>query len=93
VIGSAVKVMRILTGEEAVDYGNAPTKDQAAAELGRKGGSESIRAEEDRHTKGGCKERRRVVERNAPAPCLKRGQNTRSRRIFWATPCCIFVDF
>jgi hypothetical protein len=38
VIGNAVKVMRILTGEEPEDYGDAPAKDQAAAELGRKGG-------------------------------------------------------
>ena len=38
VIGNAVKVMRILTGEEPEDYGDAPTKNQAAAELGRKGG-------------------------------------------------------
>lgn len=34
----AVKVMRILTGEEPEDYGNAPAKNEAAAELGRKGG-------------------------------------------------------
>jgi hypothetical protein len=38
VIGNAVKVMRILTGEEPEDYGNVPTKNQAAQELGRKGG-------------------------------------------------------
>jgi len=38
VIGNAVKVMRILTGEEPEDYGDAPEKNQAAAELGRKGG-------------------------------------------------------
>jgi hypothetical protein len=37
-IARAVKVMRILTGEEPEDYGNAPAKNQAAAELGRKGG-------------------------------------------------------
>ena len=33
--------------------------------LGRKAGTKSARAEKDRHRKGGCKERRRVVERNA----------------------------
>jgi len=38
VIGNAVKVMRILTGEEPEDYGNAPAKNQTAAELGRAGG-------------------------------------------------------
>jgi hypothetical protein len=38
VIGNAVKVMRILTGEEPEDYGSAPAKDQAAQALGRKGG-------------------------------------------------------
>ena len=38
VIGNAEKVMRILTGEEPEDYGDAPAMNQAAAELGRKGG-------------------------------------------------------
>lgn len=38
VIGNAVKVMRIATGEEPEDFGDAPAKNQAAAELGRKGG-------------------------------------------------------
>ncbi len=38
VIGNAVKVMRIATGDEPEDFGTAPTKNQAAAELGRAGG-------------------------------------------------------
>jgi hypothetical protein len=38
VIGNAVKIMRILTGEEPEDYVHAPEKNQAAQELGRKGG-------------------------------------------------------
>lgn len=38
VIGTAVKVMRIATGEEPEDYGSEPEKDKAAAELGRRGG-------------------------------------------------------
>jgi hypothetical protein len=41
VIGAAVKVMRIATGEEPEDYGPDPQsegKDPAAAALGRKGG-------------------------------------------------------
>jgi hypothetical protein len=38
VIGNAVKVMRIATGEEPEDYGSKPEKNQAAAELGRMGG-------------------------------------------------------
>jgi hypothetical protein len=37
-IARAVKVMRVLTGEEPEDYGSAPTKNQVAAELGRAGG-------------------------------------------------------
>lgn len=38
-IGNAVKVMRIATGEEPEDYGSEkPEKNEAAAELGRKGG-------------------------------------------------------
>lgn len=47
-IARAVKIMRVLTGEEPEDYGNAPAKHQAAAELGRKGGkkrAESMTAE------------------------------------------------
>jgi hypothetical protein len=41
VIGNAVKVMRIATGEEPEDYGASPEsegKDPAAVALGRKGG-------------------------------------------------------
>jgi len=38
VIGNAVKIMRIATGEEPEDYGSKSEKNQAAAELGRKGG-------------------------------------------------------
>jgi hypothetical protein len=38
VIGAAVKVMRIATGEEPEDYGPENGKDKAAQELGRKGG-------------------------------------------------------
>jgi hypothetical protein len=40
VIGNAVKVMRIATGEEPEDYGAAESegKDPAAVALGRKGG-------------------------------------------------------
>ena len=41
VIGNAVRVMRIATGEEHEDYGPTPEeqgKDPAAAALGRKGG-------------------------------------------------------
>lgn len=39
VIGNAVKVMRIATGEEPEDYGPEDTKDQAARALGKKGGT------------------------------------------------------
>jgi hypothetical protein len=42
VIGAAVKVMRIATGEEPEDYGRAP-KDPASVALGRKGGNASGR--------------------------------------------------
>jgi hypothetical protein len=38
VIGNAVKVMRIATGDEPEDFGSTPAKNQAAAELGRAGG-------------------------------------------------------
>jgi hypothetical protein len=39
VIGNAVKVMQILTGDEPEDYGPEDTKDPAAKALGRKGGA------------------------------------------------------
>ena len=38
VIGAAVKVMRVATGEIEEDIDDKPTKNAAAAELGRKGG-------------------------------------------------------
>ncbi len=38
VIGNAVKIMRIATGEEPEDFGNKPAKNEAAADLGRLGG-------------------------------------------------------
>jgi hypothetical protein len=41
VIGAAVKIMRIATGEEPEDYGRSPEsegKNPAAVALGRKGG-------------------------------------------------------
>jgi hypothetical protein len=38
VIGNAVKVMRIATGEEPEDLGEATAKNKAAQELGRAGG-------------------------------------------------------
>jgi hypothetical protein len=38
VIGNAVKVMRIATGEEPEDFGPDTGKSQAAVELGRIGG-------------------------------------------------------
>jgi len=59
VIGNAVKVMRILTGEEPEDFGDAPAKDQAAADLGRKGGK--ARAE------GMTAERRAEIAKKAAA--------------------------
>ena len=48
VIGNAVKIMRILTGDEREDYGLETGKNKAAQELGRKGGkkrSESMTPE------------------------------------------------
>ena len=39
VIGNAVKVMRIATGEEPEDYGPDDGKDPAAKALGKKGGA------------------------------------------------------
>jgi hypothetical protein len=38
VIGAAVKVMRIATGEQAEDYGADDGKDKAAQSLGQRGG-------------------------------------------------------
>jgi len=39
VIGNAVKVMRIATGEEPEDFGPDDDKDPAAKALGKKGGA------------------------------------------------------
>ena len=39
VIGNAVKVMRIATGDEPEDFGRADGKDPAAKALGKKGGA------------------------------------------------------
>lgn len=39
VIGNAVKVMRIATGEEDEDVPAKPERDEAAAALGKKGGA------------------------------------------------------
>jgi hypothetical protein len=58
-IARAVKVMRIATGEQPEDYGNASAKNQAAAELGRAGGKK--RAE------GMTPERRAEIARKAAA--------------------------
>jgi hypothetical protein len=38
VIGAAVKVMKIATGEEPEDYGADDSKDKAAQSLGQRGG-------------------------------------------------------
>jgi hypothetical protein len=60
VIGNAVKVMRIATGEEPEDYGTDPEsegKDPAAVALGRRGGK--ARAE------GMSKKRRKEIARKA----------------------------
>jgi hypothetical protein len=59
-VGAAVKVMRIATGEEPEDYGATPEsegKDPAAVALGRKGGK--ARAE------GMTAKRRKEIARQA----------------------------
>ena len=43
VIGNAVRVMEIATGQRDEEY-DRPAKDQAAAELGRKGGKARAKA-------------------------------------------------
>jgi hypothetical protein len=57
VIGNAVRVMEIATGEREEEYEAPPKKDQAAAALGRKGGK--ARAE------GLSPEQRREIARTA----------------------------
>ena len=44
VIGNAVKVMRILTGEEQEDFPADDGKDKAAQSLGRRGGQARAKA-------------------------------------------------
>jgi hypothetical protein len=54
VIGGAVKVMRIATGEEPEDYGPDPHsegKDPAAVSLGRKGGQARAKAISEKRRK------------------------------------------
>jgi hypothetical protein len=43
VIGAAVKVMKIATGEEPEDYGGDEGKDKAAQSLGQRGGKARAR--------------------------------------------------
>jgi hypothetical protein len=60
VIGAAVKVMRIATGDESEDYGPSPEsegKDPAAVALGRKGGTARAAAL--------GKQKRKEIARNA----------------------------
>ena len=62
-IGKAVTVMRIATEEEPEDYGSVPEKNEAAAEMGRKGAAARTANMEDVAM---------IVEAAAPAP-EKRG--------------------
>jgi len=57
VIGAAVKVMRIATGEEPEDYGSSSAKNEAAVALGKKGGAA--------RAKSMTPERRREIARKA----------------------------
>ncbi len=64
VIGNAVKVMRIATGEESETVAPEGNKNKAAQELGRKGGSA--------RAKSTTQERRVEIAKNAAA---KRWEN------------------
>ena len=66
VIGNAVKVMRIATGEEAEDFPADDGKDKAAQSLGRRGGTARAAGAEPHKT---C--------RNSP----QGGQKTLEKRI------------
>lgn len=44
VIGNAIRVAQIATGEAEEEYEAAPEKDEAAASLGRKGGAARAKA-------------------------------------------------
>ena len=57
VIGAAVKVMKIATGEEPEDYGPDDGKDKAAQSLGQRGGKARAAAL--------TKKRRQDIARNA----------------------------
>lgn len=58
VIGAAVKVMRIATGEEPEDFGPETGKDKAAQALGKKGGAA-------RAAKLSASQRKEIAERAA----------------------------
>jgi hypothetical protein len=51
-IGNAVKVMRIATEEEPEDFGSVLEKNEAAAEMGRKGASPRASAMKSRSRLG-----------------------------------------
>jgi len=65
VIGNAVKVMRIATGEEAEDFPADDGKDKAAQSLGRRGGKARAEAL--------SKKRRTEIARTAAAKRWKKG--------------------
>ena len=56
VIGAAVKVMRIATGEEPEDYRREDTKDRAAKALGKEGRGSSSGEDDARTTYGDSEE-------------------------------------
>ncbi len=65
VIGNAVKVMRIATGDEAEDFPADDGKDKAAQSLGRRGGKARAEAL--------SKKRRTEIARTAAAKRWKKG--------------------
>ena len=66
VIGNAVKVMKIATGEIEEDTDESPPKDEAAADLGRRGG----KARADKLTK---KRRSEIAKKTAAVRWVCRG--------------------
>ena len=64
VIGNAIKVARIATGEEEEEFVAKPEKKEAAAELGRKGGAARAKSMTPEKRAGGLL-KPRAVERTS----------------------------
>jgi hypothetical protein len=88
VIGNAVRVMEIATGQRDEEYEDDPGKNKAAAKLGRKGGMDfreaTLRALREARARRPCKGPRRVSpSRAASTPVERIGSASRPPPTDW----------